>query len=378
MRWNRPCRPADGGFSLAEVLVAIALVSIALLALLGALLTSAASVQAQQVRTKGIRVALDLNEKLRLAAYDASELSLGTHAGTATAPDGSPFSYSTVVSERDARTDDVAGDIVKEIRTTVSWTGPRQGSVLYTTAVAANARDVGLPTGYTQSIRSMSITPDPSTVVDYDGYTSDPVVVTAVLTGYDVGDVVRIGWTDDAGTRTGTATTTDARYWRLTIPAGSSGLRLVVAQNQSKNLVFTATTATGIIKTSTLTVFGPTIAPPKISSFTLTPSPVDMINGGGSRYQNKNDVTFSCVVTLLDPAVTNDSVKASYIGEIGQTVQVNLIRSSATSSSSTWTTVFPRSTTYFGIGVNQPYSCVVRRYLDGGTDSKLTLVTVKR
>jgi hypothetical protein len=199
------------------------------------------------------------------------------------------------------------------------------------------------------------------------------------MTGFDITDTVRVTWTDDAGARTITATTTDARYWRATIPAGSAGLFKRLSQGQSVDVTFTATTTTGLSKTSTLKVFGPVQNQPRISSFSVTPLPIDMINGGTNRFQNKNDETFSCVVDGLNvSANTQDSVKATYFGETGQTVEVPLTRTAVSGSVTTWTKVFPRSTEYFGIGTNLPYTCVARRYSDGGPASALIYVTVKK
>jgi prepilin-type N-terminal cleavage/methylation domain-containing protein len=370
----------DAGFTLIELVVALGIISISVLALLSGFIASATSIQSQQTQARATRVALDRNENLRLSAYDSPELDVGAHTGTAQAADGTSYSYRTVVSERDARPgEDVAGDVVKDIATTVTWEGKRPGSVTYTTAVSVNARDIGLPSGYVQAIKGVSVAPDPSVIVDYDGFTREPITVTVTMTGFDITDVVRVSWTDDHGLRSVNATTTDARYWRVTIPAGSSGLYKRLNAGESVNVTFTATTASNLNKTSTLKVYGPVDNPPVISSFTVAPLPLDMINGGTNRYQNKNQETFTCVIDGLSTSTNSlDSVKATYIGETGATIEVPLTRTAVNGSRTTWTKVFPRSTEYFGIGANLPYTCVARRYTDGGPASKLISVTVKK
>src|SRR5690349_13821938 len=105
-----------------EMVTALVLVTIAVLGLLGSFSTTAAGIQKQQSRAKAERVALDTNEHLRLVDYDSTDLSLGTHTGTKTAVDGTKYSYTYTVVERNAGTGQ-DGDIVKEIRTTVSWGG---------------------------------------------------------------------------------------------------------------------------------------------------------------------------------------------------------------------------------------------------------------
>jgi Tfp pilus assembly protein PilV len=385
----------DGGFTLVEMMVAIFLITTAIFALLGAFLTSASSLQKQQLRAKGNRVALDLNERLRLVDYDAPELQPGTYTGTKTAVDGTPFSYTYVVVERSAGTGK-AGDIVKEIRTTVSWDGARAGSVTYITALARPAGDIGLPAGYAQTIRSMSITPAPSTVVDYNGFTAQDIVVTLVLSGHTTSDVVHVSWNDDRGASTPTvdATSTNGYQWVANIGKGATGIHYQVpggidpttGKGYHKDLVFTAKTDTGLTATSTLPVYGPTENPPTISSFAVTSTgtnDVKVVKGGNNQYLNSSQVDVSCNVTGLTSA--SDSVKLSYYNGLGQVSYLSLSPTTSTVSAtgSTWTTSFAKTTTYFYYAAVKPakptvstWQCIVTRATDGGPATATANVSV--
>jgi hypothetical protein len=386
----------DDGVTKIEVTVALLLISIAVLGLLGSFSVTAAGIQKQQYRAKAERVALDTNEHLRLVDYDSADLSLGTHTGTKTAVDGSLFKYSYVVVERNAGTGQ-DGDIVKEIRTTVSWTGAHPGSITYVTAVAKPAADIGLPAGYAQSIRSMAITPAPSTVVDYNGYTATDIIVTLVLTGHTTSDVVHVTWQDDRGSSTPmvNATSTNGYQWVANIGHGGSGIHYRVnggtdpttGKAYYKNLTFTARTDTGLTTSSTLPVYGPTENPPTITSFATSSATgandIKVAKGGNNQYLNTSDVTVSCVVTGLTSA--NDSVQLSYYDALGTVTNVPMKPTSTTvqSSGSTWTYTFLKTTTYFYYVDKKPaapttstWGCTVARASDGGPAAKTISVAV--
>jgi prepilin-type N-terminal cleavage/methylation domain-containing protein len=386
----------DDGFTLIEMLVSIFLISTALFALLGTFITTAASIQKQQFRAKANRVALDQNEHLRLADYDSPELSLGTHTGTKTSVDGTVFTYSYTVVERNASTG-ATGDVIKEIRTTVSWTGARAGNVTYVTAVAQPAGDIGLPSGYAQTIRSMSVTPAPSTVVDYNGYTATDIVVTLVLSGHTTSDVVHITWQDDRGNSTPgvDATSTNGYQWVANVGHGAGGIHLRVpgginpatGKAYFQNLVFTAKTDTGLQATSTLPVYGPTDNAPTITGFSATTqtgtNDIKVVKGGNNQYLNSSDVTVSCVVKGLTSA--SDSVQLSYYNALGQVTYLNLTPSATpvSATSSTWTYTFAKTTTYFYYVPKSPkaptastWGCTVARASDGGPASATASVSV--
>jgi prepilin-type N-terminal cleavage/methylation domain-containing protein len=386
----------DDGVTMIEMTIALVLVSVAVLGLLGSFSVTAAGIQKQQYRAKAERIALDKNEHLRLADYDSADLSLGTHTGTATAVDGSTFQYSYVVVERAAGTGQ-DGDIVKEIRTTVSWTGAHTGSITYVTAVAKPAADIGLPAGYAQSIRSMAITPAPSTVVDYNGYTATDIIVTLVLTGHTTSDVVHITWQDDRGGSTPTvnATSTNGYQWVANVGHGAQGIHYKVnggidpatGKAYYKNLTFTARTDTGLTTTSTLPVYGPTDDPPTITSFATSSATgtndVKVAKGGNNQFLNTSDVTVSCVVSGL--ISTNDSVQLSYYDALGTvtTVPMKPTVTPVQSSSSTWTYTFLKTTTYFYYVDKKPaatttstWGCTVARSSDGGPAARTISVGV--
>lgn len=379
-----PGRHGQDGFTLVELLVALMLIATALTAMLAAFLTSAKSIQSQSERSEGVRIALDRNETLRLVDYNGADLALGTRTENATGSSGRTYTLTTEVVERDARPDeDVAGDKVKDVITTVSWMGTdgQPKSVQYTTAIARDARTIGVGEGYVQSIRSMSVAPDPSVIVDFDGYTTEDVIVTIAMTGHDVSEIVTVSWIDDrAGTQSATATSTDARFWRLTIPKGG-GIYKVLSQGQRFDMAFTAKALTsGLTATSSLAIFGPVNNPPSICStcFTINPNPITTIGNGKSRFENKFDVTLTCTVTGLDTTSSStDSVRVTFPGEDQTIVSQSLSRISVTGTSATYSHTFPKSTYYFGLGPSQPYTCVAKRTSDGGPASQLKMVEVK-
>ena len=385
LRTRSQARLDDDGFTLMEMMIAIFLVTTAVFALLGSFLVTASSIQKQQYRSKAVRTALDMNEHLRLAAWDSADMALGTHTGTKTAVDGTPFTYSYEVVERNAGTGS-SGDIVKEVRTTVSWTGRRSGSVTYVTAIAQDAKDIGLPAGYIQSIRSMAVTPAPSTVVDYNGFTATDIIVTLILTGHTTADVVHITWTDDRGNGTPSidAVSTNGYQWVANIGKGGSGIHLVVpggtdpstGKGYFKNLVFTAKTDTGLTATSTLPVYGPTANPPAITSFGVASTgtnDIKVVKTGGNYHLNQSPVTATCNVTGLTSS--SDSVVFTYYDATGTRTSVTLVPTTTpvSSTGSTWTTTFAKTTTYFYYVETNPkttttmqYGCTVTRASDGG------------
>ena len=400
---------SDEGFTLIEMVVAIALVSVSLLALLGAFMTTAASIQKQQYRAKAIRAALDMNEHLRLTSYDSTEMALGTHSGTTTVVDGTRLTYTYEVVERSAGTG-ATGDIVKEVRTTYRWGGPHPGSVTYVTALAEDAKDIGLPAGYIQSIRSMAVTPAPSTVVDYNGFTATDIIVTLVLTGliypmamtgliltgHTTNDVVHITWQDDRGASspTVTATSTNGYQWVANVGRGATGIHLQVpggldpatGKGYFKNLVFTATTDTGLTATSTLPVYGPTENPPVITSFAVQSTgtnDIKVAKGGTNQFLNSSAVTATCTVTGLTSA--SDTVVFTYYDALGTRTEVNLTPTTTPVSAggSTWTKTFAKTTTYFYYADVKPAQptlvqdgCTVTRAVDGGPAAVTVQVSV--
>lgn len=371
----------DEGLTLVEMLVALGILTGTVLALLGGFITSNASVQSQQERSRATRVALDLHERVRLLSYADIAL-LPSTPQTVTASGGLQVQLTTVVQDRFVTTDTtVAGRAVKELVTTARWTG-RQGvqrSVVYTTAIAQDPKDVDAPTGYEKAIKSMTISPDPSASVDYDGYTTTPIEITLVMTGHDVGDTVRITWTDEvAAGRTVTATTTDGRNWKASIPGGSAGIRLRLAQSERRDLEFRAVTTAALTTRGTLAVWGPVLNPPVIDPFTVTPLPIKVSSNGKNQFQNASDVVVSCTVDQLDVTTLKDSVKLTYIGETGALVEQPLTRLSVSGTKATYGFTFVRSQWYFGQGTGLPWTCVVKRFSDGGPASKVVPVTVGR
>jgi hypothetical protein len=351
------------------------------LALLGGFITSSASIQSQQERARAIRVALDLHEKLRLLDYEALPAAAGTQ--TLSASGGMQVKVTTVVQDREVTEDeDVQGRAVKELVSTARWTGRGgvQRSVVYTTAVAQDASKVVGPTGYEKAIKSMIISPDPSASVDYNGNTATPIVISLVMTGHDVTDTVLITWDDEVATgRTVTASSTDGRNWRASIPAGISGIKLTLGQGQRHDLEFRARTTAGLTTQSSLAVYGPVTNPPLIDSFTVNPNPIRLFNNGKNRWQNAGDITATCRVDMRNlDSIERDSVKLTYIGETGELVEQPLTRTTTSGTTVTYSFLFEKAQWYFGQGNNLPWTCVVSRFSDGGPASKVLPVTVGR
>lgn len=374
---------ADAGFTLIEMMVALAIIATALFALLGGLVTASASIQAQQEDARAVRVALDRYETLRLRDWtNDPDLQPGVHTGQAVGSNGLLYTYATTVVERDTNTaapedDDIDGDLVKDLTTVVTWEGRngRTRQITYKTSLAQDPSTVGLRSAYIQVIKSMNVAPQPSVVVNFDGYTDEPIYVTVEMSGFAAGEVLPITWTDANGLRTGQALSDDGRFWRLTIPAGTGGIRVADPQTGvSSSLTFRVVNRIGQTAQSTLTVFGPPNNPPNIGSFAVNPNPISTFNGGLNRQQNRTDVTFTCDVTGLNPGPNSlDSVKVRYQGETAQVEQTL-----AWAGGTTYSHTFPRSTVYFAEGTNHPYTCVVRRANDGGPASSVQLVTVGR
>jgi hypothetical protein len=366
------------------MLVALGIISGTVLALLGGFITSAAALQSQQERARATRVALDLHEKLRLLSYDdLTNPAAVPPAQTITATGGLRVRVTTAVQDRFVTTDtSVRGRTVKELVTTARWTGRggRPGSVVYHTAIAQDARSVGGTGGYEKAVKSMTISPDPSASVDYFGHTSTPVVITLIMTGHDLTDTVQIGWSDDSGSgRSVTATSTEARNWKATIPAGAPGIKLLLAQNQRRDLEFRARTTAGLTARSSLAVYGPVLNPPVIESLAVSPNPVKLFRNGASGFQNKDDVAVACVVDKLDvSAASTDSVKLKYHNESGALVEQPLTRQVVSGSKATYGFTFVRSQHYFREGTDLPWTCVVTRASDGGPASRVMNVTVSQ
>lgn len=380
-RPRRRLRAAEDGFTLAEMLVALGIITGVVLALLGGFITSAASLQSQQERARATRVALDLHEKMRLLNYD--DLSSVPATQQITATGGLKVQIATQVRDRAVTADTaVRGRLVKELVTTARWTGRggRRGSVVYHTAIAQDAKNVGGAGGYEKAIKSMTISPDPSASVDYQGHTRTSIVITLVMTGHDVGDTVLITWSDHSGSgRTVTATSTTGRNWTATIPAGAPGIKLLLGQNQRQDLEFRARTTAGLTTRSSLAVWGPVENPPVITSMTVNPNPIRLFRNGVSGWQNQSDVIVTCVVDRLDvTAGSRDSVKLTYHNEAGSLVEQPLTRQSVSGTTATYGFTFTRSEYYFRDGTNLPWTCAVSRAADGGPASQVTPVTVNR
>lgn len=375
---------SDDGFTLIEMMVALGIITGVVLALLGGFITSAASLQSQQERARATRVALDLHEKLRLLDYDdLTNPAVVPPAQNVTATGGLKVEIATEVRDRHVIADStVRGGVVKELVTSARWTGRggRRGSVVYHTAIAQDPTKAGGLGGYEKSIKSMTISPDPSASVNSQGHTDTPIVITVVMTGHDVTDTVNISWSDDSGSgRTVTATSTTGRNWRASIPAGAPGIKLMLAQMERRDLTFSARSTAGLTARSSLAVWGPVTNPPKVESVTVNPNPVKLFRNGANGFQNQNDVTVGCVVDRLDVSSTSkDVVKLTYLNDGGALVEQPLARQSVSGTRATFGFTFNRASYFFREGTALPWTCVATRASDGGPHSLEAAVTVTR
>jgi type II secretory pathway pseudopilin PulG len=383
-RRRRGGRGADEGFTLAEMLVALGIVATGVLALLGGFIAAANSIRAQQEDARAVRVALDQYETLRLRDWQNDpDLSVGVHTGTARGSNGITYSYRTTITLRDIKPGGTApGNQVKDLVTEVTWrTNGRTRTITYRTSMAQDPRSIGGRSGYIQAIKSMTVAPEPSVIVNYDGYTVEPIYITIEMSGFATQDELPITWSDGNGARSVTALSTDGRYWRATIPAGTSGIRILNPQTGvATTLRFSTVNRAGQVKSSDLQVFGPPNNPPVIDSFTVTPNPVRVYNGGQNKDKNQTDVTFSCAVSGLDPSAGSlDQVTVKYYEASGPKEQ-SLTKPTGTATAWTWT--FARDTTFFASSATGTttftYTCVVRRASDGGPASKTLQVQIGR
>jgi len=281
----------------------------------------------------------------------------------------------------------VPGDQVKRVSTVVSWVlAGASHSVSFTTAIAergavaplpsSTATPSPTPTGTpSRSINSFTLKPDPLPV-NTAGVPDNSVLVACVMIGYATSEFGTISWTDDAGAKTDTATSTDGSNWSVTIP--SSNIRKAVAVGATATLTFTATTSQPQTTSSSLTVRGPTVTPaPTVNCTAGTPSLIRLGNGNGNNISGKNvqDVTLTCVTSGLSTSATQDSVKVSYPGQGGKATEVALQQGSI--DRATWSITFERHTTYFMPGATQAFTYNVLRTADNASTSQVVLVQVE-
>ena len=358
MRWDRLRGPyGEDGFSLVELLVAIALFGLVLAALTGALISSARSIGDQRLRTAATRVATDHLETLRAVPFD--ELDARAGLTTTTTPDGRTFSVDTTVTAIDPASGAPAGaGRVKQITAVVSWQSGGAGrEVSYTTAMASEEAGATV----SQAIGTISMFPSPATT-DATGRPLEDIVVTVPLRGFTPGTLVHLSWSNagsTAGARTLTSTT--GLNWRGTIARELVAATLVDGRGE---VPFTVSVG-GLTAFYTLAVQQATTNPPAVTAASIDRNPIVVGQPGSgptcadqNRCENTVDVTFTITVTGLDP--TQDAVIVQYQLFDGTFVEVPLAP-----SADRWELTVPARTTKFLTGSARAFRFTAIRTADG-------------
>ena len=359
----------EAGFSLVELLVAISLFGLVLTALTAAFISSARSISDQRLRTAGTRVATDHLETLRGLPFDQLDAQAGRK--TTTTSEGRAFTIDTAVTSIDAATGQpAAGGRVKQITAVVTWTsGGARREVSYTTAVAserARAREQ-------QAIGTMTMFPSPATT-DTAGRPLEDIEVTVPLTGFPVGALVNLSWSNADGTAGAkTLTSTTGLNWRGTI--AKEQLLAEVGADGRGELQFTVS-AGALTTVYGLAVQSVATSPPAMSSATIDRSPVTVARPAGGRTcaernqcQNTVDVTFTVSVDGLDAA--QDSVILQYQLYDGTFQEVPLAPVSGVSGQ--WRLTVRQKTTKFLAGTARAFRFTGVRSADGATTAATVL-----
>lgn len=383
MLWiRRRLSRGDEGMSLVEMLIALFVLSVGMLALLGSFLTSAKSLQSQELRSAASRAALERHEHYRSIPFAA----LGDEEGEVSTADGTTFDYVTDVTEEEVLDPDGEARLVKRVVTTVTWTHHGvERSETFTTTIREDATVVGLPTppsgspsptaaptaaptgsgspAPAQAIVSLGLSPEP-TVMGYDGIATDDVLATVVLSGYASSELVTLRWTNGDGTNDSvTLISSDGSTWSKVI--SRSRVRKNLSAGASGTIPFTATTTAGQTSTKDLQVRGPVADPPTISSFTVSPgAPIAVDNKTGAP---TSALTFTCTVAGLDPSAGTHTVRMVYLDRTG--VQKELAMS-ANADNTRWSLVVAAGgQVTFQKGNLQPFTCNATRQPDFGPAS---------
>lgn len=369
MRLSGREQRGEEGFTLVEVLVAIALFGLVLAALTGALISTVRSVGDQRLRTAATRVATDHLETLRSLPVD--ELYARAGPTTKTTPDGRTFTIDTEVVSVDAGTGlPAAGGRVTQITATVGWrSGASARQVSFTTAVAADPEPAVEP----QFIGTIAMFPSPSTV-DASGQPLNDIEVSVPLAGFPPTTLVELSWTNASGTAgASTLTSGGGNTWRGTIPRAQVRAALGASGSGEVRFIVQAGTLSTIYSLSVQRV---TADPPAITSATVDRRPitVDKPSGkqvctGTNQCRNTTAVTFTASVTGLDP--TQDSLIVQFQLYDGTFLEAPL--TPVTGVTGEWRLVLGQRTTKFLTGTGRAFRLTAIRSADGATGAATVL-----
>lgn len=359
----------DGGVTLVEVIVAMAIVVTALLALLGEFTTYLHQQRAQRAHAFALRIATTNLEDARSLKYgDQLGLPSGpltqTHAGIA-------YTTTTHVDSCDPTNQTTCviktGDgSVARLTVTVSWNDSSGAHHLSLSSADANTHQStvtgstgGLTTnatgatGTSVTLTSSSVSPT-SVSVDNSGHPLSDVTLNLVLTGLASTTNISTTWTDDAGTHHATLTNTSGNTWSVVIP--KSQITRAVSGSSSGTVTFSATVpGLATLPTSTLTI----VPMPTLSNCSVTASPIVLVPL--TRKTSLPEV-LTCSATGL---VGSDSVTATYASGSGTaTVSMTSIDNGAT-----WSTTLPAGTSMASSGATESLTFTLTRASDGYTTS---------
>ena len=376
---RRPTLRREEGFSLVELLVAMAIFGVVLMAMAGMLISSARSIGDQRLRTAATRVATDHLEWLRSLPF----ADLDDQAGVKEPPTkahGSEFTINTEVTPIDALTGEDAvtglpagGGRVKQITAKVSWKSyGTDREAFYSTAIAPD--DPGTA-ATAQRIGTITMFPSPATV-DALGRSTQPIEVTVPLEGFPSSTLVDLRWTNADGTAGAkTLTSTTGLNWRETLGIGQ--LLATIGADGRGEMRFDVS-AGSLVAVYTLAVQGAAASPPAITA-TIDRNPITVAKPVGTKTcaavnqcQNTNEVTFTVTSTGLDPA--QDSVVLQYQLHDGTFQEVPL----TPGVSGQWVLALRQKTTKLLVGTNRAFRFTAIRSADGATASATVLRDVVR
>ena len=352
----------EEGFTVVELLVAMALFGVVLAAVAGVFISSARSVGDQRLRTAATRMASDHLETLRSLPF--AELDLpDTLAPRWVTLYGTTFTVATDVRLIDAATGAAALDPsleeLKEITATVTWTAPGGGArtASYSTAVGADPRT----SAALQAIGSITMFPSPA-VIGLDGRPLEDIEVTVPMEGFPVGTLVNVSWTNKDGTAGAkTLTSTTGLNWRGTIAKEQ-----VLADVSVGEVMFTVSAGT-VSAIYSLTLQGVVSDPPVITGATIDRNPISVDSATGTRTcaavnqcQNTTDVVFSVTTTGLDE--TKDSVIVQF--QLYDSTFVELPLTPVSGVSGQWRLTVRQKSTKFQTGVDRAFRFTAIRTAD--------------
>ncbi|HVU74540.1 MAG TPA: prepilin-type N-terminal cleavage/methylation domain-containing protein [Mycobacteriales bacterium] len=386
-RWRRS---PEGGFTLAEMMVALTLITVGLIATLAVFASSAHSQATERNHQYALRLASQQIESLRAAPFSSIASSTSTQQGM-----GRTFTVVTTVTTLDAASNGAAttGPVVKRADVSVSWILGGSHTVSLTTEIADTSPGIyagtavptpsGSPSGGPQ-VTSFALVPSPL-VVTSAGVTTQSLTASAQLTGYPASTILQASWTlPNTSAGTIAMTSTDGQLWTGTLSSGSvfqvPGISVNVSLLSPTSQVLTtatvqtttglgtptptpsATPSASVSATSSASASAtptptpsPTASLSPLSFQTTTVSPTSIVteqnNKNSAKGKNSASVTFDCTVSGINPQ-TLASGTLTYLTPSGS-ASINLVHD--TGNSAHFSVTFPQYSTTFSQGSAEPF-----------------------